>query len=195
MGMHSHFIKHSGYLHDTLLVATPLVNDGCFDKSVIYVAAHNEQGAMGIIVNRPLKSLEISQLLLELKIPFGTRAPNIPVQFGGPVEPNRGYIMHMAETHPREESLVHETGITMTATTDMLRRIVDGTGPSQCLLAFGCAVWGAKQLERELADGSWLVVPATQTLVFDVPTDLKWHMATASLGFDPSRLSTTVGHA
>jgi putative transcriptional regulator len=195
MSAHPHFLNRFGYLHDTLLVATPLVNDGCFDKTVVYVVAHNEQGAMGLIVNRPLKSLEISQLLLELKIPFGTKAPNIPVQFGGPVEHNRGYILHNAEPAPNEDAIVHETGIAVTATTDMLRRMVEGTAPSKCLLAFGCAAWGAKQLERELQEGSWLVVPATHTLVFDVPLDMKWAMATASLGFDVSRLSATVGHA
>ncbi len=188
-------LTRSGYLHDTLLVATPRVDDGCFDRSVIYMVAHNEQGAMGIIINRPLKSLDLANLLLELKIPFGTRTPNISVQFGGPVEANRGYILHSTEEDEGGESLVHPSGVALTATTDMLKRMVDGTGPTHHLLAFGCAAWSAGQLEHELADGSWLVVPATPTLVFDAPLDLKWNMATAALGFDPSRLSSTVGHA
>ncbi len=188
-------LNPSGYLHDHLLVATPLVTDGCFDRSVIYLAAHNEHGAMGLIINMPLKSLEISQLLLELKIPFGTRAPEIPVQFGGPVESSRGYILHTVEGAAGEESLVHENGIGLNATIEMLRAIVEGKGPSKYMLAFGCAAWGAKQLEKELESGSWLVVPATHSLVFDTPSPLKWTMANSTLGFDPSRLFTTVGHA
>lgn len=186
--------KDDGYLGGQLLVATPVVQDSCFAKSVIFVCAHNESGAMGVIVNSPVENIAIRDVLEQLEIDVGPRMKDIPVHFGGPVDANRGFVLHSGE-YRLEASVARHDQLALTANIEVLRDVAVGNGPQQSILMLGYAGWSPGQLESEIEIGSWIVVPATRDLVFGADNDIKWNLSAASLGVDLSRFSTTVGHA
>lgn len=194
MNIHDMVSNPSGFLADKLLVATPSLRDGCFDKTVIYMVAHNVHGAFGIVVNMPLTGLDMRTLLDDLNIPSIDALPTHPIYFGGPVDTNQGFILHTPDaTYPG--TFKHESGICFSAGMELLKDIGSGCGPEKLLVSMGCAGWSAGQLEQELEAGSWIIAPASPKLLFDTPNDEKWGVAAASLGIDFSRLSSTVGHA
>jgi putative transcriptional regulator len=182
-----------GSLEGHLLIATPMVQDTCFARSVIYMCAHNEAGAMGIIVNYPVENLDIKEILAQLDIQ-GAQARTLPVHFGGPVEANRGFIVHSAE-YASGESLIQRNGIAVTASINVLEALAKGQGPAQGMLVLGYAGWSSGQLEQEIEGGSWIVVPASKQLVFDTDNETKWNVAISTLGIDMGHYSTEVGHA
>lgn len=184
----------TGYLADKLLVATPHLRDGCFDKTVIYLIAHNEEGAMGMVVNIPLRALDIRALLDELNIKTLDSVPSNPIYFGGPVDTNQGFVLH---SHDRSYAgtLAHPSEICFSAGIELLKDYAQGTGPEKMIVGMGCSAWTAGQLERELEAGSWIIAPASPYILFDVENEDKWSMAAATLGVDLNRLSATVGHA
>jgi putative transcriptional regulator len=184
----------SGSLAGHLLIATPVVQDSCFARSVIYMCAHNEAGAMGIIVNYPVENIHIKEIFEQLDIDSQAQAKNFPIHFGGPVESNRGFVVHSAD-YSTEESLFEKDGIAVTASINVLQELAEGKGPSQGMLVLGYAGWSPGQLESEIETGSWIVVPASAKLVFDTDNDTKWNVAVSTLGIDMGHYSTDVGHA
>lgn len=194
MNIHDMVSNPSGFLADKFLIATPSLRDGCFDKTVIYMIAHNIHGALGIVVNMPLTGLNMRALLDELNISHIDGLPPRPIYFGGPVDTNQGFILHTADA-TYSGTMKHESGICFSAGVELLRDVGLGCGPSKLMVSMGCAGWSGGQLESELESGSWIIAPATPTILFDTENDDKWLMAAQSLGVDLNRLSSTVGHA
>jgi len=185
---------HQGYLAGQMLVATPVIDTGCFQKSVIYVFTHNADGAMGIIINQPLELINYTALIEGMNLPHEAAAKNIPVYFGGPVERARGFIIHSTD-YVRDFTLARSADLAVTASSVILSDIVAGRGPKNAALVVGFAGWGAGQLEAEIEQNSWITVPASASLMFNTENDLKWATASKSLGIDMAFFSTTVGHA
>ncbi len=182
------------YLPGQLLIAMPSMTDPRFEKSVIYMCAHNSDGAMGLVINRAIDSLTFPELLEQLEIDPGSGGDQIRVLFGGPVEQARGFVLHSPD-YLQDASLVVDDNVVLTATIDILRAIADGTGPNNCLLALGYAGWGAGQLDSEIKSNGWLSVDADEDLVFGCDLDEKWERAMTKIGIDPRMLSDAAGHA
>ena len=175
-----------------LLVAMPQMQDPRFMRSVIFLCAHNAEGAMGLVVNKIIEQPSIEDLLRQLGIaPDGFVGAQ--VHFGGPVESGRGFVLHSADY--TEEATLVVSGVGLTATTDILRAIGSGTGPRRSFLALGYAGWGPGQLDAEIQANGWLHVAADDDLIFDGGLDDKWRRAIGKLGVDPSALSGDAGHA
>ncbi|MBY0356080.1 MAG: YqgE/AlgH family protein [Rickettsiales bacterium] len=183
-----------GWLEGQLLVATPQVQGDIFSQSVIYIFVHSADGASGIIVNKPLEQVTSNDVLAQLKIDASPTMRTLAIMHGGPVEEQRGFLLHTNDV-TSEHSLVGEHGICVSASASMLELIAQGSGPRQRLLMLGYAGWSAGQLEAEMANNSWISVPATPELVFHADDEEKWSLSAASLGVDMGRFSTTAGHA
>lgn len=182
------------YLAGQLLVAMPGMTDPRFEKTVIYMCAHNADGAMGLVVNRPIESMTFPEMLEQLGIPGGNDSNAIRVLFGGPVEQARGFVLHSPD-YLQEASMVVDEKVALTATIDILRAIASGAGPRNRLLALGYAGWGPGQLDTEILHNGWLNVGADDELVFGEDLDAKWERAMAKIGVDPRMLSDNAGHA
>jgi putative transcriptional regulator len=177
-----------------LLIAMPQMMDPRFARSVVYVCAHSENdGAMGLVVNKLLNSLTMGELFSHLKLEPGAQGGGRPVHFGGPVEPGRGFVLHTTDYRENATLVVGEFGVT--ATLDILRAIGKGEGPQRSLLALGYAGWAPGQLDAEMQANGWLSVAADRDLVFDADFEAKWQRALAKLGIDLTKLSTDAGHA
>ena len=181
-------------LSGQLLVAMPHMEDPRFARTVVYMCAHSDDGAMGFVVNRLIDSMRFDTLMDQLGLDSAKARPDLPVHFGGPVEASRGFVLHSTDLI-QEATLLIEDDIALTATTEMLKAIGDGEGPERCVLALGYASWGAGQLDREIQENGWLLVPADEQLVFGENNDAKWEGALTKLGIDLSLLSTEAGHA
>ncbi|HVC54722.1 MAG TPA: YqgE/AlgH family protein [Stellaceae bacterium] len=178
-----------------LLVAMPQMTDPRFARSVVYLCAHSEdEGAMGLVVNKLLASVTMDELLNHLNLERSAAAGAQPVHFGGPVEPGRGFVLHTAD-YREEATLVVGDEFAITATLDILRAIGKGGGPRRSLLALGYAGWAPGQLDAEMQANGWLSVAADAALVFDADFAAKWQRALAKLGIDLTMLSTDAGHA
>jgi putative transcriptional regulator len=178
-----------------LLVAMPQMQDPRFARSVVYMCAHSEEGgAMGLVVNKTINALTIDELYKQLNIDAVPPNRPVPVHFGGPVDPARGFVLHSPD-YREEGTLGIGDEFAMTATLDILRAMGKGAGPRQCLLALGYAGWAPGQLDAEIQANGWLSVPADAALVFDEAQDSKWQRALAKLGVSPEMLSGDAGHA
>jgi putative transcriptional regulator len=186
--------KSTGYLEGQLLIATPQLTGSCFEKSVIYLCAHNEDGAMGIIVNQPMEAVKTKDVFSQLNIHLNQQASEIKVFFGGPVESARGFVLHTAD-YTLNDTLMLGDDMALTCTIEILKDIAAGRGPKDAMLALGYAGWSAGQLESELETNSWLVSPASHELIFQTTDDEKWQTAAALGGVDIFKLSGDVGHA
>jgi putative transcriptional regulator len=186
--------RKTGTLAGHLLIATPVVQETCFARSVIYLCAHNPEGAMGIIVNYPVENINIDEIFDQLSIDHKLQARALPIHFGGPVESSRGFVVHSSD-YVSDESLIRKNGISVTASISVLQALAQGKGPAQGMLVLGYAGWSPGQLEAEIENGSWIVVPASSQLVFDAANETKWTMALSTLGIDMGHYSTAVGHA
>ena len=182
------------YLTGQLLIAMPNMRDPRFTRTVIYVCAHNADGAMGLVVNRLVGSVTFPDLLKQLGIDTDATSEEIRVHFGGPVESGRGFVLHSGEYH-HDSTLQVAEQMALTATIDILQDMAKGCGPRRSLLALGYAGWGAGQLDAEIQSNGWLNVAADDRLVFDENLDSKWERAIAKLGVDPALLSSEAGHA
>jgi putative transcriptional regulator len=182
------------YLAGQLLVAMPGMTDPRFEKTVIYMCAHNADGAMGLVVNRPIESMTFPEMLEQLGIPGGNDSNAIRVLFGGPVEQARGFVLHSPD-YLQDASMVVDDKVALTATIDILRAIASGAGPRNRLLTLGYAGWGPGQLDTEILHNGWLNVGADDELVFGEDLDAKWERAMAKIGVDPRMLSDNAGHA
>lgn len=179
---------------DHFLIAMPALEDPNFHRSVTLVCQHDANGAMGIVINR-LADYSLGELLDQLKLP--TRDEQLaqrPIVAGGPVHPDRGFVVH---DDPREweSTLRFGRGLAVTTSRDILAAMARGDGPRNALVALGFAGWEAGQLEEELAQNSWLTVPADPAIVFDTPLEERWHAAARALGVDLSRLADYAGHS
>lgn len=163
------------------LVAAPSMPDERFQKSVVFICKHDDEGALGIIVNNKVDDLPLGQVYKQLGIAVPTAATELPVLFGGPVETSRGLVLHSAD-YKREETLLIEGGMALTASLEILKDMADGSGPKQAWLALGHSGWSPGQLDREMQDNAWLVVDADPNLVFDPDFDAKWQRALDRLG-------------
>ena len=191
-----------GYLDGQMLIAMPTMNDERFSRAVIYVCAHSTEGAMGIIVNHPAANIKFPELLVQLevipaaeRIQLPTRAEDVKVLKGGPVETGRGFVLHSADFFIENSTLPIDEGICLTATLDILKAIARGNGPASAILALGYAGWAPGQLEQEIQQNGWLHCAADSELIFGTDTDTKYEKALRKIGIDPGMLSTEAGHA
>ena len=180
-----------------ILIAMPGMADPRFERSVILVCAHSGEGAMGLIVNKPLEDLSFSGLLEHLNIPVAPEGRDIRVHLGGPVERGRGFVLHSPDWQPggAEGTMEVPGGLEMTATIDMLEALASGGGPAKALLALGYSGWGPGQLEAEIARNDWLTCDAAEGLVFGADDRAKWSAALRGMGIDPLTLSAAAGRA
>lgn len=186
--------QDDNYLTGQFLVATPTMPDERFHGAVVYVCAHNADGAMGLIVNQSMEKLSFADVLDQLEIKGVNGDDAIRVQFGGPVEPGHGFVLHSTD-FLLESSLSVDDTIALSATVDMLKLLAEGQGPKKALFALGYAGWGAGQLDQELLDNGWLVVDGDQDILFSDDLAHKWDMALAKIGVDAGFLSEHAGHA
>jgi len=190
-----------GFLDGQMLIASPGMQDERFSRSLIYMCAHSSEGAMGIIVNQPAPHISFPDLLVKLdvipkadKIQLPPKAGDVTVLKGGPVETERGFVLHSADFFIENSTLPINEGICLTATLDILKAIARGAGPASAILALGYAGWSPGQLENELQQNGWLHCSADPDLLFgDVGT--KYDRAMQKIGIRPGMLSSDVGHA
>jgi len=178
-----------------LLVAMPGMGDVRFTRSVIYVCAHSDEGAMGLMINKPAADLLLGEVLDKLDIDLSGIAASLTVHIGGPVETGRGFVLHSDDYQSSLQTLALPDGFAMTATQDILEEIAAGNGPDKALFMLGYAGWGPGQLEAEIGQNGWLTCAGDMALVFDAEDSTKWNAALKSLGIDPLGLSATAGHA
>lgn len=183
-----------GYLAGQLLVATPQLGEPPFQQSVIYLFAHSDQGAMGVMINQPMERVHYSALLEGDEQLLAGSDHDTTVYYGGPVDRVRGFVLH-SDDYQNEQVIFSQDGLGISANTTILRDILDAKGPRQHLLAVGYAGWDAGQLEREIEDNSWITVPATPEILFATEDEMKWTTASQSLGFDMHFFSPIAGHA
>lgn len=178
-----------------LLVAMPGMVGGSLADTVIYVCEHNEEGALGIVINRPT-DLTLGDLLqridLDLSLEIGVRQ-DTPVFFGGPVQTDRGFVLHQPVGD--YSSSIRMGDVALTTSRDVLQEVAAGGGPDQLLVTLGYAGWGEGQLEEEMAQGAWLHVEANVDILFTIPASERYQAALAQLGIDPIMLTGTAGHA
>jgi putative transcriptional regulator len=189
-------------LKGQFLVAMPDMSDERFTESVIYLVAHSDDGAMGLVVNKPMPDMHISDILDEIELGDGADAIRIDpsklgedVLRGGPVDTSRGFVLHSDDYFRDGNSYPVEAGICLTATLDVLRAIAKGNGPTKSLLALGYCGWSAGQLENELRNNGWLTVDANEEVLFSVPPAKRYDAALASLGLTRATLSAQSGTA
>jgi putative transcriptional regulator len=185
----------SANLQNHFLIAMPSLVDSFFYRSVVYICEHDDSGAMGLIINRPTKVM-LTELLAHLKIENASDyIQRTPVLFGGPVQKGQGLVIHDQPGSEWRSSLHLSDEIVLTTSTDILEALGTDTGPEHAIVTLGYAGWEAGQLEQELADNSWLTVPASHDLLFNTPPDDRWEAAANLLGIDIHLMSQTTGHA
>ena len=186
--------QDGSYVTGQLLIAMPGMRDERFARSVIYMCAHTEEGAMGLVLNQRLDSLTFAELISQLELDEKHLSKDVPVHFGGPVESGRGFVLHTSD-YQQDATLEVVNGVALTATVEILKAIAQGKGPQKSLLALGYAGWGPGQLDMEIRANGWLQVPSDSEIIFDIEPDTKWERAIQRLGIDPRMLSDDVGHA
>jgi putative transcriptional regulator len=191
-----------GYLDGQMLIAMPSMGDERFARSVIYVCAHSSEGAMGIVINQPAANISFPDLLVQLDVVPATdlievepRAGSIKVLKGGPVDTQRGFVLHSNDFFIENSTLPIDDGICLTATLDILKAIARGSGPRSAILALGYAGWAPGQLENEIQHNGWLHCPADAELIFGTDTGGKYALALKRIGIDLGMLSSEAGHA
>ncbi len=171
----------------------PQMGDPRFARTVVFLCAHGDEGAMGLVVNREADNISFDDLLEQLGIDDPT-INALPIHSGGPVETGRGFVLHSRD-YFQEGSIEVTDSVAMTATVDILRSIAEGGGPRKRLLALGYAGWGQGQLESEIQANGWLIADADDDILFSFDVEQKWLQALANLGVDPAALSGTAGRA
>lgn len=186
--------EEAGSLRGHLLIASPHIGDPRFDKTVILMCQHDAESAMGLVLNRVARKVKLGDLTANLDIGTPRFCAGDPVHIGGPVDSNRGFVLH-SQDHMLPESMPITSDIGLTASIDILRDITDGVGPLQSIVSLGCSGWGAGQLDQEMAENVWLSLPASAELVFDVARPTLWQEAFDLLGIDPAYYAGSAGTA
>jgi putative transcriptional regulator len=190
-------------LTDHFLIAMPGLDDEQFAKTVVYVCEHNAKGALGLVINKP-SEIDLSGLFDKINLPLDRCAlGEQPVFYGGPVQTERGFVLHDQSLVPEDgasASLYASTmsipgGMEMTTSKDVLEALANGSGPSRVLVSLGYAAWGEGQLETELGENSWITVNADHSIIFDTPVAQRYDKALALLGLQAWMISTQAGHA
>jgi len=183
------------YLNNQLLVAMPSLADPNFSQSVTLICEHTDRGALGIVINRPL-DMKMSDVLEQLSLSTDdARLREKPVLRGGPVQRDRGFVLHRPFARDWDSTLAVSETLHVTTSRDVLAAMARGEGPSQAVVALGYAGWDAGQLEEEVLQNAWLTVPCDDALVFDLPFEQRWHAAARLLGVELSRISPQAGRA
>lgn len=186
--------RSSDCLRNHFLLAMPGLSEGIFSQSITYICEHGESGAMGIVINQPLE-LSVAEIFEHLQITPAADFSNTPVMAGGPVQIDHGFVLHRPGTSHWDASLQVTPEITLTTSCDVLRAIANNAGPEDYLIALGYAGWAAGQLEQELADNSWLTLPADSDIIFNTEPQRRLGAAAALLGIDMNLISGEAGHA
>lgn len=194
--------RPEGFLDGQLLIAMPSMADKRFARAVVYICAHSDDGAMGIVINKLAADVSFRDLLVQLDIVGASQAPTlsggvdaIRVHRGGPVEMGRGFVLHSADFFLENATLPIAEGVCLTATLEILRAIAEGRGPGRALLALGYAGWAPGQLEFEIQANGWLHSNADGGIIFDDDVEAKYDRALAKIGIQPAMLSSDAGHA
>ncbi|MDO5641915.1 MAG: YqgE/AlgH family protein [Paracoccus sp. (in: a-proteobacteria)] len=177
-----------------ILIAMPEMGDPRFRRTVVLICAHSDQGAMGLVLNRPMPDMSFPRLLEMLGIDATGTAPDLAVRTGGPVEPVRGFVLHEAQDNPGEGTMDVGSGLALTTTRDILIDLAGGHGPARAILALGYAGWGPGQLDQEIRANGWLTAEMDQDYAFGDPAHT-WMRALHALGVDPLSLSGAAGRA
>jgi putative transcriptional regulator len=182
-------------LANHFLIAMPAMDDPNFGRTVILLAEHSDRGALGLVINRPMADLDLAGLFdrIDLKLEISPLA-STPVFVGGPVQSDRGFVLHRPAGHWSSTVVIGEQ-LGLTSSKDVLEAVAAGEGPPELLVTLGYAGWGPGQLEQELAQNAWLTVPASPDLIFSTPVAQRFDQAIKLLGFDPAFLSASAGHA
>lgn len=180
-------------LKNHFLIAMPSIKDSSFSRTVTYVCDHNEYGAMGIIINQPLK-LKLSEVFEQLSLEYCDEVGSKPALSGGPVKAQRGFVLHRDEG-TWDSTLRISSEVCLTASKDIMAAMADNAAPSSAQFALGYAGWEAGQLESEISENSWLTTPADTRILFDVPVEERWNAASQHLGIDLNLIVSTLGHA
>lgn len=187
-------VEINASLANNLLIAMPSINDSNFAKTVIYVCEHHIQGTVGLIINQPMQyplGLVFDQLQIE---PVRVESNRLPLLFGGPVQPERGFVIHRPFGGWRS-SLALQDGVTITTSNDIIRAIATDHGPKDVLVALGYVGWSEHQLDQEVIDNAWLVCPFKPELLYEVPFAQRWEYAGSTIGVNMNQLISDVGHA
>ncbi len=186
------------FLVGQLLLSMPGIGDDRFDRAVIAMCVHDDDGALGVMINRPHEAMTVRDLMQQLDVPAGMTPPTARVMSGGPVEPGRGFVLHTPDYAGQGTITVGSLGGPrwgLTSTIDVLRAIGEGKGPRRWLVALGYTGWGAGQLDAELLRHGWHSLDGSDDLVFATPPDARWPRAFAQLGIDVGHLSAVAGRA
>jgi putative transcriptional regulator len=181
------------FLTGQFLLAMPGIGDPRFSKAVIAMCAHDDRGALGIGIGHLVPEIKLHDLLGQLEVDPGV-APDTPVHYGGPVEPQRGFVLH-SQDWGGEDSILVDGRWTLTSTLDVLRAIAEGRGPSRFIVSLGYAGWGEGQLDEELTRHGWFATQGNEALLFDTPVETRWTRGFADAGIDVRLLAPTTGHA
>lgn len=181
-------------LANHLLIAMPSLHDPNFEKSVIYVCEHQAQGSVGLIINRPMQ-YPLSIVFEQLEItPLHGEQNSTPLLFGGPIQPERGFVIHK-QVGGWRSSLILQDEVTVTTSNDIIRAIARDTGPKDVLITLGYSSWTESQLEQEVVNNAWLVCPFKSEILYEVPFGQRWDYAAATLGIKMNQLVSNIGHA
>jgi putative transcriptional regulator len=180
-------------LKNHFLIALPNLRDANFARTVTLICEHGDEGAMGVVINRP-SQLHLADILHHMEIAAPSSAGAQPVFLGGPVGPERGFVLH-APVSIWNSTLQISADLGLTSSRDILEAMATGKGPAHSFVALGYAGWSPGQLERELAEDAWISGPADARVIFDLPAEQRWEAAARLLGIDVHLISTTSGHA
>lgn len=181
-------------LADHFLIAMPMLHDANFARGVTYLCQHNEDGAMGLLINR-LSDYRLGDVLAQMNLSSDLQdVIDAPVLIGGPVQPERGFVLHAPQGNWDSSYRITDS-LCVTTSRDILAAIAEGNGPQQALIALGYASWGAGQIEQELKENSWLTADATRQILFETPLDERWDSAAALVGVKLANLTSYAGHA
>ncbi len=187
------FAPAENSLRNQFLLAMPSLKDSLFARTVTYICDHNEDGAMGLILNQPL-DLNLGEVLSQLNLTTTETLAAQPILCGGPMQMERGFVLHSNDSS-WDSTMAISDKLSLTASLDILEAIAAGHGPKKSLFILGYAGWGPGQLEQELEENSWLTLAGDSGLIFDTPTEIRWQMAAQQLGVDLNLVSPYAGHA
>ncbi len=187
-------VSKSSFLTGKILIASPSMLDPRFDKSVIYICEHSLNGAMGIIINQPIKEIQLNEIFSQMNIKSIGKNFNRDVYFGGPVETTRGFILHSSD-YQIPETIHLDNEVSLSSSTEILQSIAKGKGPENYFMAFGYAGWSSGQLDEEIKDNSWLHTEADNKMLWHYENKEKWNKALYKIGIKPGSLINESGRA